>query len=115
MVTSVTNLGRNGTYDWIVQRATAVILGLYFVFLLGYFVFAGDIGYSDWKGLFEQTWMRIFSLLAILAIGGHAWIGMWTVATDYLHNTKMRFFAQAFGGVILFIYVVWGVQILWGL
>ena len=39
---------------------------------------------EEWKALFEQTWMRIFSLLAILSLAAHAWIGMWAVLTDYL-------------------------------
>ena len=29
MVTSVTNLGRSGLFDWLVQRFSAVILGAY--------------------------------------------------------------------------------------
>lgn len=115
MVTTITNFGRSGTYDWLIQRASAVILGVYTIFLFAYFVFSGDISYVEWKSLFEATWMRIFSLLALIALGAHAWIGMWTVATDYLHNGFVKFIAQAAGGVILFVYVVWGIQILWGL
>ena len=29
MVTSVTSLGRNGLYDWLIQRVSAVIIGVY--------------------------------------------------------------------------------------
>ena len=28
--------------------------------------------------------MRMFSTLAMLATAAHAWIGMWTVGTDYM-------------------------------
>ena len=38
MVASVTNLGRSGLYDWVVQRLTAVILALYTLFLLGFVI-----------------------------------------------------------------------------
>jgi succinate dehydrogenase / fumarate reductase membrane anchor subunit len=66
--------------------------------------------------------MRIFSLLALVALGAHAWVGMWTIATDYLtpmafgkSATAVRFLFQAVCGVAMFAYFVWGVQILWGI
>ena len=31
MVTSVTSFSRNGVSDWLVQRVSAVLLGVYFV------------------------------------------------------------------------------------
>ena len=34
MVTQVTNLGRSGLYDWLMQRASAVVLLAYTVFLV---------------------------------------------------------------------------------
>lgn len=36
MVASVTSLGRSGVYDWLVQRVSAIVLAVYFVFLLGF-------------------------------------------------------------------------------
>ncbi|WP_111496380.1 MULTISPECIES: succinate dehydrogenase, hydrophobic membrane anchor protein [Marinobacter] len=114
MVNSVTNLGRSGVYDWLIQRVTAYVLALYTLFLLGFVLFT-NVDYASWAGLFNQTWFRIFSLLALLSIGAHAWVGLWTVTTDYIKATAPRFLAQAFCGVVMFVYVVWGVQILWGL
>ncbi len=115
MVKSVTNLGRTGAYDWLMQRVSAVVLALYTVFLAGYVVAAPDLGYGQWSALFEQTWMRVFSLLALISLGIHAWVGLWTITTDYIKATAPRFLVQAGCGLIMFIYLVWGVQILWGL
>ena len=84
MVTSVTNLSRSGLYDWMAQRVSAVVLAAYFIFLIGYLVANPGIGYAQWHELFASNWMRIFSLLALVALGAHAWVGMWTIATDYL-------------------------------
>jgi succinate dehydrogenase / fumarate reductase membrane anchor subunit len=114
MVKSVTNLGRNGVYDWIIQRVTAYVLAFYTVFLFGFLLFT-DVTYASWTGLFEAAWFRIFSLLALLALGGHAWVGLWTVITDYVHQPAPRFALQAVCGITMFVYVIWGVQILWGL
>lgn len=114
MVSSVTNLGRSGVYDWMVQRVSAYVLALYTIFLLG-FLLTTDVSYDAWSGLFEQTWFRIFSLMALVAMGAHAWVGLWTISTDYIKATGPRFLFQAACGATMFVYVVWGVQILWGL
>lgn len=113
MVNSVTNFGRSGVQDWMVQRVSAYVLALYTLFLLGFVLFT-DLTYETWGGLFAQTWFRIFSLLALLSIGAHAWIGLWTVTTDYIKAAMPRFLVQAACGLTMFVYLVWGVQILWG-
>lgn len=115
MVKSMTNFGRSGVSDWVMQRVSAVILALYTLFLVGYVLATPEMGYAQWAGLFEQTWMRIFSMLALLALMAHAWIGVWTVITDYLHGTSIRFLAQTLSVLILFVYLIWGIQIFWGL
>ena len=67
------------------------------------------------------TAMRIFSLLALLALAAHAWVGLWTVLTDYVTERQMgakaaviRLFLQTGMAICIFVYVVWGIQILWG-
>ena len=128
MVTSVTNLGRSGLADWVIQRVTGVILLAYFIFI-AVVVFGCGPDYAEWKALFANTCVRIFSLAAILSIGMHAWIGLWSVSTDYLTRytltlklgpaigdkaNMLRWLFQAASAACLFIYVVWGIQILWG-
>ncbi len=113
MVASVTSLGRNGLYDWLIQRFTAVVLAAYTIFMLGYLVLNPDLTYAQWSGLFDGTPMRIFSLLALFSMGAHAWVGLWTISTDYMKATGVRVIFQAVCGVAMFAYVVWGVQILW--
>lgn len=115
MVTSITNFGRNGVYDWVVQRVTAVVLALYTIFLAGFVLASPDLDYPTWVALFESTWMRIFSLMAVLALAVHAWIGLWIVVTDYLKGTAVRVTIQLVCAAITFIYLVWSIQILWGL
>ena len=120
MVTAVTSLGRSGLYDWLMQRASAVILLAYFLYI-GLVVVSG-VDYAAWSDLFSQTWMRVFSLLALLSLGAHAWVGLWAVFTDYFTERMMgsagnviRLVAQFVTGLVMFTYIVWGIQILWGL
>ena len=119
MVTSVTSFGRSGLSDWLLQRVSAVVLLAYFIFIA--FTLAGGIDYVGWKAVFGQTWVRIFSLLAILSLATHAWIGMWTIGTDYIRE---HYFGQNANGyrliyqviciLTLASYLFWGVKILWG-
>ncbi len=122
MVTNTTNFSRSGLSDWVVQRVSAIILAAYTVFLLGFLVTNPGLDYFAWADLFEQTWVRVFSLMALAALLAHAWIGMWTITTDYLNERALgtsavvvRFAVQALCGIAMFTYLVWGVQILWGL
>lgn len=121
MVTAVTNFGRSGLSDWLIQRITALVLLAYMLVLGGIVLFGGELTYESWRGLFSQTWMRIFTLAAMLSIAAHAWIGLWAVSTDYLTERLMgpkgnvlRLIFQAVVVAALFVYVVWGIQILWG-
>lgn len=120
MVTSVTSMGRSGLYDWLMQRVTAVILLAYFLYVG--FVLLNGVDYTAWKELYSQTWMRIFSLMALISLGIHAWVGIWVVLTDYVTERLMgpkgnvlRFLLQVLCALVMFTYVVWGIQILWGI
>lgn len=115
MVSKTTNFGRNGVFDWVIQRVTAVVLALYTLFLTGFVLFSPDLDYQSWAALFDASWMKVFSVMAIVALAAHAWIGLWVVATDYLHSAATYYTFQIICGVITFVYVVWGIQILWGL
>lgn len=120
MVTAVTSMGRSGLYDWLMQRVSAVVLLAYFLYVGC--VVVGGVDYASWKELYSQTWMRVFSLLALVSLGAHAWVGLWAVFTDYLTERMLgsaanllRFGAQCTSAIIMFTYMVWGIQILWGL
>jgi len=128
MVTSVTNFGRSGLSDWLMQRVTGVILLAYTILIVAVLLVCSP-DYTEWKALFATTWMKTFTLAAILSVASHAWIGLWSVSTDYLvkhvltiklgpaigaQANLLRWLFQAASAVVLFTYVVWGFQILWG-
>lgn len=121
MVTAVTNFGRSGVSDWLVQRVGGVILLAYFCFLACVLLGNPDMSYSEWKAVFEPSWVRIFSVAALLSLAAHAWIGLWCTLTDYITTRMMGPRADVLRGALvifciatLFTYVVWGIQILWG-
>lgn len=121
MVTAVTNLGRSGLSDWLVQRFSAIILAAYTVFIVAFIVFTPELDFAKWTELFGQLWMRIFTLLVLLSCAAHGWIGLWNVLTDYVTTRMMGNSAVALRMIVLAVYalvtvayLVWGVEILWG-
>jgi succinate dehydrogenase / fumarate reductase membrane anchor subunit len=121
MVTSVTSFGRSGLYDWLIQRVGGVVMAAYTLFIVGYLAANPDLTYEQWSGLFDQLWVRVFSLVTLLSFISHAWIGLWAVLTDYLtvrmmgaKATALRILAQMMLGGVTVTYLVWGIEILWG-
>ena len=121
MVTTVTSFGRSGLYDWLLQRFTAVILLTYTLCVGSFLLLHPHLNFATWSGFMGTTPMKVFSLMALLSMGAHAWIGLWSVSTDYLtvrmigrKANTIRILFQGAYALVLFAYVVWGVQILWG-
>ena len=121
MVTNATSLSRSGLSDWLIQRFSALILAAYTLCILGSIVATPDMGYEQWRALFDSTGMRLFSLITLAALCGHAWIGMWTVGTDYLTDrhlgngaTFVRLVYQALCVLLIAVYLLWGIDIFWG-
>lgn len=103
-----------GLRDWIVQRVTAVIMTIYIVLLTGYVLLHPNIGYADWDALFSHSIVRAFTLLFLLAMYYHAWIGVREIVMDYVKSAPLRLSIYVLVIVSLVLYVIWAVQILWG-
>lgn len=84
MVSNASALGRNGVHDFILVRATAIVLTLYIIYMVGFFATSGELTYEVWIGFFASAFTKVFTLLALFSILIHAWIGMWQVLTDYV-------------------------------
>ena len=119
MVTQVTSFSRTGLSDWLIQRVTSIVLLAYFVFVGAQLL--GGVDYTAWKALHDTTAMRIFTLMAVLSLASHAWIGLWSVFTDYLtermlgpRGNLLRLLCQVGTVLVLVVLVIWVIQILWG-
>ena len=102
-----------GLRDWLAQRITAVIMAVYSVIAVAVFILNKNITYSVWRDLFSQGWMRVATLLFMVSLAWHAWVGVRDILMDYIQPAGLRLALEV--GVLLTIaaYVGWTIQILW--
>ena len=115
MVKSVLGVNHQGLRDWLFQRMSAVFMIICLVALSGYLMMHSDLAYYEWHGLFAQLWVKIATILFFLSLLVHAWVGMWTVYTDYVTCPVARlvlntvtFFGLA-GCFFATLLILWGV------
>lgn len=115
MVNRVVTGAHYGLRDWLVQRVTAVVMAVYTLVLAGYLMLQPDSGYDTWVYLFSGNVMRTFSMLFLLSVFYHAWIGVRDIVMDYVKPAGMRLLVHVLVILALILYTIWSVQILWGL
>ncbi len=114
MVSNAATVGRNGVHDFILIRASAIILVLYTLFLASFFITTSNVTFEIWQGLFAQMPVKIFTLLALLSLVVHAWIGIWQVLSDYIKPAFLRGALQFLFSVTLLAYLAAGFITVWG-
>ena len=122
VVTSVTSFGRSGLSDFVLQRVSAVVLAAFGATVLVFFVSTPDMDHGRLAAFFGSLPMRAFTTLAVLALAAHAWIGMWTIGTDYVrrhyfgrgHSAYLAVY-QAVCLAAIFVYALWPLSVVWGL
>jgi len=123
-----------GLRDWLSQRITAALMALYTLVLIVQVLLpsyardgngerlkdaAGNyiqiVGYEKWAGIFNPQWMRVLTLVIIVALGYHAWVGMRDVWMDYVKPVGARLLLQVLTIAWLVGCAGWAIQVLWRL
>ncbi len=103
-----------GVGGFLLQRVTALVMAVYTVVAIACVVLTAPQGYPGWKALFAGGFFRIATMLFLVALLYHAWIGMRDILIDYVHAYAWRLATQAAVAVVLVAYLIWSVSILWG-
>lgn len=114
MVDTITSYSRSGLRDWLMQRVTAVIIAAFAVTLLSFMFTHMPLTQTLWQQFFSGLPVKILAFLSALSIVVHAWIGMWTVYTDYVKPAGVRLLLQILTILALMALLVWSAAILWG-
>jgi succinate dehydrogenase / fumarate reductase membrane anchor subunit len=113
MVKSVLGVNHQGLHDWVVQRASAILMAVYSIGLVFYIVSHSGLSFAEWHSLFSKEWMKVVTVLFLLSLLWHAWVGIWTILTDYVKSFVIRTIFDFFVLLMLFACFFWGVLILW--
>lgn len=120
MVVNATSFSRSGVADFLLQRVSAVVLTVYVGCIVWFVLSHPSLDYTHWLAFMRSPAMLIFGTLTLLSWGIHAWIGMWTVGTDYLNEHHLGKFATVlrlvyqFGvSSLIVVYFVLGFIVIW--
>lgn len=108
------SLGTTGLRDWVIQRVSAVFLAIFLLSLTYYWVTHPNLEAAQWQLFFQMQWVKISVILALLSLVLHAWIGIWTIVTDYIHLYCIRIFVLSLVALFLTGNFIWGLFIFWG-
>jgi succinate dehydrogenase / fumarate reductase membrane anchor subunit len=100
--------------DWLIQRLTAVVMAVYTMLVLAVALWNGGIDYPLWTELFAHAGFKLASFLFMVALLYHAWIGMRDILMDYIKPAGTRLLLETVTVVVLFAYLGWTLQLLWG-
>ncbi len=75
---------------WVIQRATAVYLGLFLTYLLIHFAVQPPGNHAALRTWVTQPWVSGALLLFVPVLLAHAWVGIRDVLIDYVHPLGIR-------------------------
>lgn len=115
MVTRIVVGAGYGLGDWIIQRVSAGYMAVYAALMGLILLFGPELNQQAWRELMSGQFMRSISLLFIIALAYHAWIGVRDIWMDYIKPDGLRFALHIATALLLIAYTGWAVQILWRL
>jgi succinate dehydrogenase / fumarate reductase membrane anchor subunit len=103
-----------GLGDWLMQRITALAIGVYVIALLCILLLTPGLDLAHWQSISRGTFFRIATFVALVATFLHAWVGMRDIIMDYVRPTLIRLTLEVLVIFALVAYTGWSIQILWG-
>jgi succinate dehydrogenase / fumarate reductase membrane anchor subunit len=80
-----------GSFIWYTQRYTSLVILSYLIYILSFIFTNQEINFFSWSDFFLSFQVRFLSSIVFLVIVLHAFIGLWTVGTDYLTKRTLGF------------------------
>ncbi len=80
-----------GSFIWYTQRYTSLLILSYLIYIFSFIFNNQDINFFSWSDFFLSFQVRFLSSIVFLVIVLHAFIGLWTVGTDYLTKRTLGF------------------------
>ena len=113
MVNRVVVGAHYGTGSWLAQRITALVIAVYSVVALVVIFWGKPLSHAVLKDLFAQGWMRVATLVFMVSLAWHAWVGVRDILMDYVKPDGLRLTLEVVTILLLASYVGWTIQVLW--
>lgn len=102
----------SGLRAWALQRATAVYLAGFALYLVIHALTQPPADYAAWQAWVARPWVNLGLLLLVPALLIHAWVGMRDLLIDYVRVTWARVLLLALLAFGLIASGLWAVQAL---
>lgn len=103
-----------GYRDFIIQRVSAIYMTIYIIVAFTMVFICNNFTFEYLQQAFKIMSVRIATLLFIISLLMHSWIGMWTIATDYINNSLLRNSYFVLIIAMSLFYLFWATEIIWG-
>ena len=80
-----------GSTIWYLQRWSSIFILLYVIYLLLSIMSLSPVIYVDWMLFVSSFIFKATTSLVFLSILTHAFLGLWTIGTDYLTPRTLGF------------------------
>ena len=103
-----------GWRGWLAQRVTAVVMLVYTAFFMVVVIRLPERDYAHWRALWDTQVMKYATVLFVVSVLLHAWVGVRNIFMDYVKGAGLRLVLYVLVILALVAYGVWVLQILWG-
>lgn len=104
--------GLQGLRPWIIQRVSAVFIGIFLLYISVVVIVDNPVNASDWAAWVAIPYNNIFIGLFLVAVLWHAWIGIRDIILDYVPNVVGRLLVLTLLGCTLLGSGLWGFKAL---
>jgi len=102
----------HGLHTWILQRFSAIYLGVFLVYFVTQLLLGQQWTAPAWHAWITHPVMRIASVGFILALLAHAWVGMRDIVLDYITHLGLRLVIFTLIGLVLGGCGLWALHVL---
>lgn len=97
---------------WLLQRITAIYLGVYLLYVLGHFWLHPRPDYVEWRAWLAHPLIAICNTAFVFALLLHGWVGLRDVVLDYIHHLGLRLVTLTLIAFLLMGCGLWAAHIL---
>lgn len=102
----------HGLNEWLLQRVTAIYIGLFGLYMILQSFCSPVLDYSQWQAWINQPLIKTAWAVFIVSLLYHGWVGMRSVFLDYAKPLWFRFLISALSTLFFLAMLIWTLIIL---